>query len=270
MLCKKKVAGSLYPLNTNSPSVPMCTGVPRVRGGSYAEPERVRAHFPLVPTCPLHALHSHSGGPWSSWMPPWRPLACGVAGPPDGLVHHMDSWAPEGHPPGMAGLVTPPGHHSRSAVSLWPACPASSGNLSPPGPAEPAHQRLQPQSGLCSPAADGAGENSSLFFLLLKIFLNIYWIFSQFLLMLASGFSFLAWGGGEKALDSVLIFCLGWGGSCLKSEGRNWHSISEGGHPLVMGFSGPALRTGPWLGGTCVTLSMLLDLSFSFLTSEMR
>ena len=120
---QKKAAGSLYLLNTNSPSVPMCTGVPRVRGGSYAEPERVRAHFPLVPTCPLHALHSHSGGPWSSWITPWCPLACGVAGPPGGLVHHMDSWAPEGHPPGMAGLVTSPGHHSRSAVSLWPACP---------------------------------------------------------------------------------------------------------------------------------------------------
>lgn len=170
----------------------------------------------------------------------------------------------------MAGLVTSPGHHRQVSCVPVAGLPASSGNLSPPGPAEPAHQRLQPQSGLCSPAADGAGENSSLFFSLLKIFLNIYWIFSQFLLMLASGFSFLVWGGGEKALDFVLIFCLGWGGSCLKSEGRNWHSIPEGGHPLVMGFSGPALRTGPWLGGTCVTLSMLLDLSFSFLTSEMR
>lgn len=126
------------------------------------------------------------------------------------------------------------------------------------------------KSRLCSPEVDGAGENSSLFFSLLKFFLNIYWIFSQFLLMLASGFRFLAWGGGEKVLGSVLIFCLGWGGFCLKAEGRNWRSVSEGGRPLVMGFSGPALRTGPWLGGTCVTLSMLLDLSFSFLTSEMR
>ena len=65
---------------------------------------------------------------------------------------------------------------------------------------------------VCVTEADGVGENSSLFFSLLKFFLNIYWIFSQFLLMLASGFSFLVWGGGEKVLGSVLIFCLGWGG----------------------------------------------------------
>lgn len=47
---------------------------------------------------------------------------------------------------------------------------------------------------------------------------------------------------------------------------------SKGGHPSgqVTGLSGPALRTGPWLGGTCVTLSTLLDPSISFLISETR
>ena len=48
--------------------------------------------------------------------------------------------------------------------------------------------------------------------------------------------------------------------------------VSKGGHPSgqVMGLSGPALRTGPWLDGICVTLSTLLDPSFSFLISETR
>lgn len=109
---------------------------------------RVEAHFPLVPTCPrvlsipTQVVPGHLG------------YLLGILLPAESLVLHVDldvtrtpgllrascwdGW--DGHFP------RPPQHVSCVSVD---GLPASSGNLSLPGLAEPEHQHLQPLKAAC-------------------------------------------------------------------------------------------------------------------------